>query len=309
MSNALPEFVAAGEALTDMIRVDGERWVAKCGGSTWNVARAAAALGLRSAFAGAISRCCFGDELWSASEAAGLDLRFLQRFDRSPLLAIVPQATPPQYFFVGDASADLDFDPSALPASWQQSARWVHFGGISLAREPLATRLLDLAESLHAAGVHVSYDPNFRRTMDPVRYAPTFERMCRIADAIKVSDEDLRGLMPELAPASALAGIRAVNPRAWLLFTEGAAGATLSTPRGSWRADAPRLEVVDTVGAGDASIAGLVASRVQQPDAEDARHLAFAVAAGSAACQTAGAHPPALAAVRALAQRIQPRAA
>src|SRR5512137_424661 len=187
MAARLPRFVAVGEALTDLIRVDGDHWVSKVGGSTWNVARAVAAQGIASAFAGAISRCWFGDALWQASDAAALDLRFLQRVERSPLLAIVTESRPPRYYFVGDDSADLHFDPEALPPGWQAAVAWVHFGGISLARPPLAERLVALAAGLHAAGVPISYDPNFRNLMDE-RYLPTFERMCRLASVIKLSD-------------------------------------------------------------------------------------------------------------------------
>lgn len=304
MSAEFPRFVAVGEALTDMIRIEGEHWISKTGGSTWNVARAVAALGVRSAFAGAISRCCFGDALWDASVEAGLDLRFVQRVERSPLLAIVAQSQPPEYFFVGDDSADLYFDPAALPPRWQQHAEWAHFGGISLARAPLGGRLVALAASLQAAGVGISYDANFRNLMDE-RYTPTFEAMCRLARVIKLSDEDLAGLLPCVAPAQALERVREWNPQAWLLYTEGAKGATLLTPQGQWQASPPPISVVDTVGAGDASIAGLIASLLRSPDSNPAFHLAFAVAAGSAACQSAGAAPPSLEAVLALAERVE----
>jgi fructokinase len=135
-----PLFVAAGEALTDMIVQDAAQtqWRSIVGGSTWNVARAMARLEVPTAFAGAISRDVFGDALWRASEAARLDLRFLQRHARSPLLAIVHRTDPPSYFFVGDDSADLHFDAAQLPDGWQAHCQWAHFGGISLAREPLA---------------------------------------------------------------------------------------------------------------------------------------------------------------------------
>ena len=306
MNAGFPRFLAIGEALTDMIRVEGEHWVSKTGGSTWNVARAVAALGVRSAFAGAISNCCFGDALWEASAEAGLDLRFVQRVERSPLLAIVAQSQPPNYFFIGDDSADLYFDPAALPSGWQQHAEWAHFGGISLARAPLADRLVMLAAKLNGDGVGISYDANFRNLMDE-RYTPIFETMCRIARVIKLSDEDLAGLLPCVAPAQALARVREWNPQAWLLYTEGARGATLLTPQGQWQASPPPITVVDTVGAGDACIGGLIASLLRSPDSTPAAHLGFAIAAGSAACQSAGASPPNLESTLALVERVEVR--
>lgn len=307
MAQALPRFVAVGEALTDLIRIGDENWVSKVGGSTWNVARAASALGIDSAFAGAISRCWFGDALQRANAAAGLDPRFLQRVDRSPLLAIVFETAPPRYSFVGDNSADLHFDPALLPEGWMPAAAWVHFGGISLARPPLSDRLVALATALHAAGVAISYDPNFRNAMD-ARYTPTFERMCRLAQTIKLSDEDLVGLTGTTDPMGTLEHLRAWNPQAWWLYTRGAAGADLFTPDGHWRARAPAIAVVDTVGAGDACIAGLLASRMLRQDGDPASHLAFAVATGAAACQTAGAAPPSRDAVGSLAERTKAEA-
>ena len=301
MALDFPLFVAAGEALTDMIVDDpaATHWASKVGGSTWNVARAMARLNVASGFAGAVSRDVFGDQLWQASEAAGLDLRFLQRVDKSPLLAIVHRLNPPSYFFVGDDSADLHFDAAALPAGWQEHCRWVHFGGISLAREPLAGKLVALAESLKARGVRISYDPNFRANMDE-RYDATLRRMTALADVIKVSDEDLLGLLRTTDADAAFATLRSWNPQASYLYTKGGAGASLHTPQGEWSQAAPRVEVVDTVGAGDASMAALAWSMLHRPDAGGEDHLRFAVAGGAAACLAAGATPPGLDAIEAL---------
>src|SRR5438093_1288520 len=100
--NGFPDFVAAGEALTDLLHEGGASWTSQTGGSTWNVARVMASLEVRSAFAGAISTDVFGAALLAANTAAGLDGRFLQQVARSPLLAVVYQRDPPKYFFVGD---------------------------------------------------------------------------------------------------------------------------------------------------------------------------------------------------------------
>ncbi|WP_036171997.1 carbohydrate kinase [Massilia sp. 9096] len=301
----LPVFVAAGEALTDMIVDDtgATRWISKVGGSTWNVARAMARLNVPSAFAGAVSRDVFGAQLRQASLDAGLDPRFLQQVDKSPLLAIVHRLDPPSYFFVGDDSADLHFDPAALPDGWSHACRWVHFGGISLARGPLAGKLVELAGQLKAEGVRISYDPNFRANMDE-RYDATLRRMTALADVIKVSDEDLLGLLRTEDADAAFDTLRGWNPGASYLYTKGAAGASLHTPHGEWSLAAPRVAVVDTVGAGDASIAALAWSFMHRPEHDGFQHLRFAVAGGAAACLAAGATPPALDTIEAIAAGI-----
>jgi fructokinase len=297
----LPRFVAAGEALTDLLTTGPGTWTSQAGGSTWNVARVVARLGIASAFAGAVSRDVFGAELAAANAAAGLDARFLQQVDRPPLLAVVHERHPPSYFFIGTDSADLHFDPALLPSGWQEQAAWVHFGGISLARAPLADRLVALARELKSRGAKISYDPNFRALMD-ARYDATLRAMVALADVVKVSDEDLRGLFRHDDTDAAFAALRAMNPAASFLFTRGGDGARLVRPDGAWSAAAPRVDVVDTVGAGDASIGALLYSLMTWPERAGASHLRFAVAAGTAACRVAGAQPPALDAVLALAE-------
>ena len=243
-----PLFVAAGEALTDMIVQDPaqQQWLGQVGGSTWNVARAMAKLDVPTAFAGAISRDVFGDALWQASEAARLDLRFLQRYDKSPLLAIVHRSDPPAYFFIGDDSADLQFDAAALPEGWRQHCKWAHFGGISLVRQPLAGKLTAMAGQLKQDGVCISYDPNFRLLMDE-RYDLTLRSMTKLADVIKISEEDLAGLFRTKDIDDAFATLRGWNPTATYLYTKGAAGAALHMGDAEWHQLAPTIGVVTNV--------------------------------------------------------------
>lgn len=301
----LPHFVSFGEALTDLIRTGPDTWRSVPGGAPWNVAMAMASLGAMSAFGGGISNDVFGEALWQASVDANLDLRFIQQFAKPPLLAVVHETDPPAYFFIGNDSADLHFRPEGLPAGWLRALRWAHFGCLGLVRQPLANRLVALAEGLKAEGKFISYDPNYRQLMDS-RYDDTLERMCRLADVIKVSDEDLRGLFRVPDHHVGLAQIAAWNPGAWLLLTRGAAGATLYRGPNDWRAAPPKVAVVDTVGAGDASMAGLLFSLMTAPDAEPPQHLSWAVAAGAAACLAAGASPPSRAMVATLAAGIRP---
>ncbi|KVH69118.1 sugar kinase [Burkholderia ubonensis] len=287
-----PVFVSAGDILTDMVRAGDARWTSVPGGAGWNVARAVARLGVPSALAGAIGEDCFSDTLWRASDAAGLDLRFLQRVARAPLLAIVHETRPPAYFFIGEASADLAFDPARLPAGWADHVKWAHFGCISLVREPLAGTLIALAADLHARGVKISFDPNYRNLMTAA-YRPTLEKMAGLADLIKASDEDLRHLFGG-SEAAAIAALRALNPRAALLVTRGADAATLYADGDAHEARPPRVEVADTVGAGDASIGGMLFSLMAAPKRAWPERLAFALAAGAAACRHTGAHAPTL---------------
>ncbi|CAB3771906.1 carbohydrate kinase family protein [Paraburkholderia humisilvae] len=291
-STELPVFVSAGDILTDLVRTGDSHWLSRPGGAGWNVARAVARLGLPTACAGSLGTDCFSDELWDASVAAGLDMRFMQRVDLPPLLAIVHQTHPPAYFFMGENGADLAFDPQRLPDGWMSQVKWAHFGCISLVRQPLGATLAHLAAELRARGVKISFDPNYRNLMEH-GYEPTLRKMAALADLIKVSDEDLR-LLFKTSEANALDQLRAMNPDAVVLVTRGADKATLIDGGLIVEAAPPRVEVADTVGAGDASIGGLLFSLMSAPQRKWNEHLAFALAAGAAACRHAGAHSPTL---------------
>ncbi|MGF6791752.1 carbohydrate kinase family protein [Paraburkholderia sp. 35.1] len=289
----LPVFVSAGDILTDLVRTGASHWLSRPGGAGWNAARCVARLGLPTACAGSLGVDNFSDELWDASVAAGLDMRFLQRVERPPLLAIVHQTHPPAYFFMGENSADLAFEPAKLPAGWMNGVKWAHFGCISLVRQPLGDTLAKLAAELRSHGVKISFDPNYRNQMEH-GYEPTLRKMAALADLIKVSDEDLRMIFKTSDEAAALAQLRAMNPAATVLVTRGPEAAMLLNGAAVIEAKPPRVEVVDTVGAGDASIGGLLFSLMSAPQRGWPEHLAFALAAGAAACGHAGAHAPTL---------------
>ena len=87
------------------------------------------------------------------------------------------------------------------------------------------------------------------------------------------------------------------------MYTRGAQGAALYRGEQTWQAAPPVIEVVDSVGAGDASIGGLLYSLMYRPEAGGGEHLRFAVAAGAGACLAAGGSPPSVELVESLAQR------
>lgn len=289
--------------MTDFIRTGPDSWISRAGGADWNVARVVATLGIPSAFAGAVSTDRFGDELAELSREAGLDLRFLQRIGKAPLLAMVHETAPPKYFFLGSDSADLAFEPSLLPDGWLAEAEWLHFGCISLAREPLSRKLLRMLDAAKAAGRKISFDPNYRNIMTGA-FDSTLRYVAERADVIKVSDEDLRGLFRTNDVTEGFTRLRELNPSVPILLTRGAEGAEMHVASKVLRQAPPGIGVVDTVGAGDASVGGLLYSLMTQADAGWDLHLRFAVAAGTAACMQAGAAPPTLSSVTGLLQKM-----
>ncbi|HET6438554.1 MAG TPA: carbohydrate kinase [Anaeromyxobacter sp.] len=284
-------FVVFGEALTDFLREGVDRWRSVPGGAPWNVARVAARLGVPTGYAGGVSTDVFGEELTQLSLAAGLDARFLQRVDRPTLLAMVVSKAPPHYFFVGERSADVSFDPERMPTGWLGQAEVVYFGSISLLRQPLGAQLLNLAEQVHAAGRRICFDPNYRKLASE-GYRPAVERMLAIADYVKLSDEDLAGLFPGAAQPDGLRALRARAPRAQVLFTRGAEGMQLLADGQKIERPVYPVPVVDTVGAGDACIGAWMASLLLRPGGSLEEHVAWAAAAAAASCAHAGAYAP-----------------
>lgn len=283
----LPRVVVFGEALTDIVQEAPGQWRGYPGGAPWNVARGLSRLGVSSAFAGAISTDALGDELARESALAGLPEAFIQRVEADPLVAIVPSKFPPRYFFAGEA--DLRFDPAQLPTGWLAAAELCHFSCISLAREPLGSVLLQQAREARAAGKRISYDPNWRNLMGSHYREHVFAQMIALADEIKLSDEDLRQIYPGMAQAQALQALRELNPVAAILFTRGEHGLALYTADACYEQAALAVEVVDTVGAGDACMAGWLASRYLGLDTYPER-LRFAAACASVSCGHAGAY-------------------
>ncbi|MGO0791327.1 carbohydrate kinase family protein [Herbaspirillum seropedicae] len=281
-------FVVFGEALTDFIRQPDEQWRAIPGGACWNVARAAARLGVPTGYAGSVSIDVFGAELYALTQAAGLDMRFTQQYAKAPLLAMVTSTTPPDYFFIGDDSADLHFDPQRLPAGWLDDAQVLHFGCISLTREPLASRLLQIAQEAARRNKKIAFDPNWRKLMDSPSYRLLFQQLLSLSHYVKVSDEDLERLFP--GDTNALATLQSLAPQAEILYTLGAKG--MQWIKGEQVIDQPayRVEVIDTVGCGDASMGGWIASQLRQPDAPAQVHLQCAAAGAAIAASKAGAY-------------------
>lgn len=288
----LPQYVVFGEALTDMLLQADGRWTALPGGACWNVARVGARLGVPTAFAGAVSQDLFGDELEQAGTAAGLDGRFLQRVDKLPFLAMVTSQHPPQYFFVGADSADLYFDPGRLPDGWREAAKVVHFGGISMVRQPLAGKLVAEALAAGDAGVKVAFDPNFRGLMRDPHYLEIFRAVAAVTSYLKVSDEDLGGLFPGHTLADAVALVRTMAPHARILYTKGAQGMTLLDGRNVVDQAAYAVPVADTVGCGDAAMGGWIASMLQRPQAAPWEHLDMAAATAAVAATRVGPYAP-----------------
>ena len=259
--------VCCGEALIDMIPAkctdtleDG--FVPRAGGSVFNTALALGRLGSKTAFFSGLSTDMFGQKLMQTLGESNVNVDLCVRSSRPTTMAHVTLTDGnASYLFHDENSAGRMISESDLPEI-SADATALFFGGISLAVEPCADTYLALAERECANRV-IMVDPNIRPAFiaDEVRFRARLDRMLKIADVVKVSDEDLAWLVPgELSLRERAEALLDKGP-AILLVTAGGEGVDAYV--GDGRAIGHQItsrDVVDTVGAGDSFNAGFLHS-------------------------------------------------
>ncbi len=254
---------ALGEALVDLVEQPDGRFAPVLGGSVFNVCLGLARQGVATTYLNPLSSDAFGGRFVASLAEAGVSSAARGRSPRPTSLAVVSidRAGAPTYAFHREGVADRDADAATLIAGLPAAPSLVHSGGLALVPEDLA-RTSAVIDAAAGRGALVSLDANVRlaATAEHRRYfAGVWSALCR-AHLVKVSLEDLqhlgRGADPWAAASELLAG--GVTRLVALTFGEG--GAALVARSASTRRPAPRdLAIVDTVGAGDCFLAGLVA--------------------------------------------------
>jgi fructokinase len=300
--------LCAGEALIDMLPRKTENGEAAFaphpGGSVFNTAVAAARLGVKTGFFSGLSTDLFGERLAAVLTVAGVDYRLAARSGRPTTLAFVTLADgQASYAFYDENTAGRMLSEADLP-DLPEHVRAVFFGGISLAVEPCAEAYATLAARA-ARDRLVMLDPNIRPGFigDEARFRARMDRMLAAADIVKISDEDMAWLMGKGAPDDLAARLRAKGP-VLVLVTEGAEGVTAHGVGKPLHVPARRVEVVDTVGAGDTFNAGVLAGlsdaglldkgavRAGLPRDVLEAALSLGVRAAAVTVARAGANPP-----------------
>lgn len=258
--------LCCGEALIDMIPTPTTNnqmgFVPHSGGAIFNTAIALGRLGVSAGMLTGMSSDMFGQQLTADLQASKVDTSLLITSDRPTTLAFVKLVGGhASYSFFDENSAGRMLDPSDLP-SLPESVSAMYFGGISLACEPGADSYAALLENAASSRV-VMLDPNIRASFitAPVIYRKRLDRMIAHADIVKVSDEDLEWIYPDAGSLEdKVARLRAAGP-SLVVLTRGSEGAVGFFGAAGQRVDVPvrRVEVADTVGAGDTFNAGVLA--------------------------------------------------
>lgn len=273
------------------------------GGGPFNTARALARLGVPTAFLGRLSTDAYGRQLANALAADGADLSLTSFGPESTTLAIadVDSHGHAAYRFVIPGTSAPHLTPAMLPASLGPHVSALHVGTLGLMLEPIASTLFDLVERESGRRL-VMLDPNIRPVLptDLPRYRARLDAIVSRSTIVKGSEADLAWLLPDLDFEAAVEGLLRRGPRL-VVVTLGALGAMGASDGIRVRVPAPTVEVVDTIGAGDAFGAALLAW-LHEHDALtthlglDAAHLRsaleFACRAASLTCTRPGADPP-----------------
>ncbi|OEF02620.1 aminoimidazole riboside kinase [Vibrio crassostreae 9ZC13] len=258
-----------GDAVVDLIP-DGEARYLKCpGGAPANVAVAISRLGGDTAFFGRVGQDPLGRFMKQTltDEKVNTDDMLLDEAQRtSTVIVDLDDDGERSFTFMVKPSADQFFSVEDIPTF--SSGQWMHSCSIALANEPSRSATLEAMKRMKSAGGFISFDPNLREEVwaDPFQIQEVVMSAVNLADVVKFSEEELTFLTGTDTLDSALDALNVV-PNKLIIVTLGARGA-LAIYNGERRViEGTTIEqVIDTTGAGDAFVGGLLAKLSQNSD-------------------------------------------
>lgn len=287
-----------GEVLIDLLPGTPER-IAVVGGGPANTAKALARLGHDVQFIDGISTDAYGQSARAELLADEVKLDLALTSGKPTCLAIVSlgENGGATYEFKIAGTATFDFDLKWLPDPSLHKPKVLHIGTLVTIIEPGASVLYDWALRV-AEFAPIVFDPNIRPSVmgDHDLYQAAVEKWAAISSVIKVSDDDLTWLYPDQTMAD-IAKRWVADGAALVVITRGVNGLMAFTEGGVAEVAGVKINVVDTVGAGDTVGAIVVEAMVQdgilslQGDALQ-KVLTRAAAAAAITCSRAGAQPP-----------------
>ncbi|MEZ2147766.1 carbohydrate kinase [Bradyrhizobium sp. DN5] len=300
--------IACGDALIDFVptrNADGREAVMPAvGGSCLNVAIGMARLGAPTGFVGGISTDLFGRMIADHAAASHVELSFATRSDHQTTLAfvrIVAGESHYAFYDAGTATRNWSYRRGSIPFDKVEA---IHVGSTTLVNDQGAAETKALIADARASST-ISFDPNCRPNLvkDKPAYLTRMAGFAASADLIKMSDVDfayLFGDEPYQQRASALLG----QGTSLVVITRGNDGAVAwHAGAGQIEVAAPKVEVADTIGAGDSFQAALLFAlhkqgRIARQTLKDIsadelrRALSFAANCAGLTCTRPGADPP-----------------
>jgi fructokinase len=288
-----------GEVLIDLIPDDSGERVPHVGGGPANTAKALARLGHDVYFIDGISSDKYGQMSREELVADEVKLDLALSSDKPTCLAIVSlnENGGASYEFEIGGTATFDFSASWLPDPSRYKPNVLHIGTLVTVIQPGADVLYDWAMQV-AEFAPIVFDPNVRSVVmnDRDKYLAAVERWVAISSIVKVSDDDLAWLYPSQQYAD-VARRWISDGAALVVVTRGADGLVGFTADGVVEAPGVKVDVADTVGAGDTVGAIIVEAMIEKGILNLTGYTLKAVlnraaVAAGITCSRKGAQPP-----------------
>lgn len=260
------------------------------GGAESNVAIGVARLGGRAGWVGRVGADGLGELIVRELRAEGVEVHVA--LDRSAATALMikerPRPGASRVTYYRSVQAGSRLVPGDIPAGAVEEARILHVTGISAGLGASATDTIHAAiDRARAGGVLVSFDVNHRSALwrDGRDAGEAYRRIAARADLVFAGDDEARLMTGETDPEAQLAAFRAFGAECAVIKL-GADGAVAQLGEERIERSALHVEVVDTVGAGDAFVAGWLIETAR--DASLAERIDTAIACGAFACTAEG---------------------
>ncbi|MGQ9730372.1 MAG: carbohydrate kinase family protein [Candidatus Zipacnadales bacterium] len=264
----MPDIICLGEALIDMVAQNigdlahATGFDKAPGGAPANVAAGVGILGGSVGFIGKVGDDPWGRCLEETLRNCNVDTACLMKtqeeFTRLAFVARQQDGSH-DFLFHGKRGADELLAPEDLNQSYIESASLFHFGSITTIREPARLATYAAVKLAREAGLVISYDPNLRLALweDERQALDQMILAMELVDVVKVNREELEfltGIQDLERGAKALFDL---GPEL-VLVTRGAEGCFFFHSNGMGGVPGHVVEVEDTVGCGDAFVAGIL---------------------------------------------------
>lgn len=258
------DFISIGEILIDFAPTgEDDTYKANPGGAPANVACVLSKLGCKTAFVGKIGNDSFGKQCKSALKNVNVNTDYLIISDDEPTtLAFVclDKNGNREFSFYRDNTADVNLNDRDIERISEIQAEVFHFGSVSLTKEPSRTAVLKAVENAKKSGMIISYDPNLRLPLwksaneaknvilDTLHYAEIF----------KISEEEAIFLFDETDCGKVCDIIYKKHATKMIIITRAKNGCYAMINGKSYSSYAYDLKTIDTTGAGDSFLAGVL---------------------------------------------------
>ena len=304
----MPKALCIGELLIDFVSTTPDVTLAEApgfvkapGGAPANVAVGLAKHGMDAGFIGKVGADAFGDFLRETLQQNGVNTDYLIAGEGSrTTLAFVATRSDgmKDITFYRHPGADIQLSPNEININYVQSAELLHYGSVSLSHSPSREATLHAIQSARAGGARLSYDPNLRLMLwdnatDAKRW---IWEVMPYADVVKISEEEWEFVTGDADLEQGIKRILGLGVKL-LVVTLGERGCYYTNGFAEGFVDGFIVNVVDTLGAGDAFVAAMLTQLSRYMDLTALVKgqldpiMRYANAAGALATQKVGVIP------------------